>query len=154
MGRVLVLYHSQEVGNTEAMAKAVAEGARDVGADVTLVNANEQRLDLGEYRRFDAVAFGTPDYWGYIAGGLKVFIDDWYIAGQKDREGLEGKPYSLFYSHGGGGSVRGPFESLFKHVGGVQVGRAIESRGKPSAAVLLSCRELGAQLAKAATHKS
>lgn len=78
MGRALVLYHSQEVGNAEAMAKAVAEGAREVGADVTLVNTNEQRLDLGEYSRFDAVAFGTPGYYSYIASGLKTFVDDWY----------------------------------------------------------------------------
>ncbi len=78
MSLVLVLYHSQEVGNTEAMANAVAEGAREVGADVTLVNTNKVRFDLDEYRRFDAVAFGTPDYFGYVAGGLKVFIDDWY----------------------------------------------------------------------------
>jgi flavorubredoxin len=60
MSLVHVLYHSQEVGNTEVMAKAVAEGAREAGADVTLANTNEVRFDLDEYCRFDAVAFGTP----------------------------------------------------------------------------------------------
>ena len=44
MGNVLVLFHSQEHGNTEAMARAVAEGARDAGVDVALVNTNEDRL--------------------------------------------------------------------------------------------------------------
>jgi len=149
MGSVLVLYHSQEYGNTAAMAQAIAEGARAAGADTTLVNTNEQRLDLDQYRRFDAVAFGTPDYWGYLAGGLKVFLDDWYIAGKSGRQGLENKPYGLFYSHGGGGSVRRPLEELFRRMGR-QVGKTIESYGRPNRAVLDACRELGGKLAEAA----
>jgi multimeric flavodoxin WrbA len=48
MGRILVLYHSHEHDNTELMAKAVAEGAREAGADVTLVNTNTARLDPSE----------------------------------------------------------------------------------------------------------
>ncbi|MEW5826984.1 MAG: flavodoxin domain-containing protein [Candidatus Bipolaricaulota bacterium] len=150
MGRVLVLYHSQEHGNTHAMAEAVGEGARTAGARVELVNTNERRLDVAQYREADAVAFGTPDYFGYVAGGLKMFADDWYIAKGNDRERLVGKPYALFYSHGGGGNVREPFEKLFKHVGGKQVGETIESRGQPNAAALDACRELGKRLAQAA----
>jgi len=60
VGMTLVLYHSQEHGNTELMAKAVAEGAREAGAHVTLVNTNTVRLDPSEHQRIDAVAFGTP----------------------------------------------------------------------------------------------
>jgi multimeric flavodoxin WrbA len=148
MGTILVLYHSQEYGNTEAMARAIGEGARAAGADTTLVNTNEQRLDLDQYRRFDAVAFGSPDYWGYLAGGLKVFIDDWYIALKSRRQGLENKPYGLFYSHGGGGQVRGPLEELFGRMGW-QVGETIESYGRPNRAVLEACHELGRKLADA-----
>jgi flavorubredoxin len=148
MGSILVLYHSQEYGNTAAMAEAVAEGARAAGADVTLVNTNEQRLDVEDYRRFDAVAFGSPDYYSYIAGGLKVFVDDWYIARKSNRQGLENKPYGLFYSHGGGGRVRGSLEDLFGRMGS-QVGTTIESYGKPNQAALEACRELGRQLANA-----
>lgn len=109
---------------------------------------NEERLDIGKYRRFDAVAFGSPDYWGYIAGGLKVFMDDWYIARKSSRQGLEDKPYGLLYSHGGGGRVRGPFEELFGRMGS-QVGETIESYGRPDDAVLDACRGLGRQLGKA-----
>jgi len=130
------------------MAEAVGEGARTAGAGMTLVNTNEERLDIEKYRRFDAVAFGSPDYWGYIAGGLKVFIDDWYIARKSNRRGLEDKPYGLFYSHGGGGAVRGPLEKLFSRMG-AQVGETIESYGRPNETVLATCRELGRQLANA-----
>jgi len=50
MSSILVLYHSQEHGNTASMARAIAEGARAADTDVTLVNTNEQRLDLEQYR--------------------------------------------------------------------------------------------------------
>ena len=147
MGSILVLYHSQEYGNTAAMAEAVGEGARAAGAEVTLVNTNAERMAPEQYRRFDAVAFGSPDYFSYIAGGLKVFLDDWYIARKSKRQGLEGKPYGLFYSHGGGGAVRRPLENLFSRMGS-QVGQTVQSRGRPNDAVLAACRELGRQLAE------
>ncbi len=149
MGTILVLYHSQEYGNTKAMAEAVAEGAVAAGAEVTSINTNEQRLDIDQYRRFDAVAFGSPDYFGYVAGGLKVFMDDWYIAQKTHRGGSDDKPYGLFYSHGGGGTVRGPFEKLFGRMG-TQVGETVESGGRPSDSVLQACRDLGQRLADAA----
>ncbi len=144
---LLVLYHSQEYGNTKAMAEAVTEGAQAVGAKVTLVNTNEKRLDIEEFRHFDAVVFGSPDYYSYIAGGLKVFVDDFYIARKVNRQGLEDKPYGLFYSHGGGGRVREQFEDLFRRLKiGSKVGKTIESYGGPNSKVLEECRELGQQL--------
>ena len=146
MGTVLVLYHSQEHGNTRAMAEAVAEGAKSAGAKVKLVNTNEERLAMDAYRSADAAAFGSPDYYSYIAGGLKVFLDDWHIAKQSNPKGLEGKPYGLFYSHGGGGAVRKPLESLFQRVG-TKVGQTVESKGKPGEEALKACRELGHLLA-------
>jgi len=149
MASILVLYHSQEVGNTHAMAEAVAQGARDAGADVRLVNTNEQRLEIDSYRSVDAAAFGTPDYYSYLAGGLKVFLDDYHIAKGADETGLTDKPYGLFYSHGGGGKVLGPLESLFERMG-TKVGETVESRGAPDEGVLTACRQLGRQLAEAA----
>ncbi|MHC4983139.1 MAG: flavodoxin family protein [Planctomycetota bacterium] len=149
MASILVLYHSQQHGNTHEMAEAVAAGAREAGAEVRLLNTNEQRLAIDDYRKVDAAAFGSPDYFSYIAGGLKVFLDDWFIAKNEDPEGLTGKPYALFYSHGGGGRVRGPLEKLFDGMGD-KVGRTVESRGRPNKDVLAACRELGRQLAETA----
>ena len=148
MKSVMVLFHSQEHGNTGAMAEAVAEGARAAGADVTLVNTHERHVDVEAYRRCDAAAFGSPDYFSYIAGGLKVFLDDWYIARGADPKGLTGKPYGLFYSHGGGGAVCQVMERLFANLGS-KVGETIGSRGRPDAKVLEACRALGRQIAAA-----
>ncbi|MFO7898930.1 MAG: flavodoxin domain-containing protein [Planctomycetota bacterium] len=149
MASILVLYHSQEHGNTAAMAEAVAEGARAAGAEVTVTNTNEARMAVDEYCGYDGVAFGTPDYFSYVAGGLKVFIDDWLIAKRGAApDGLEDKPYALFYSHGGGGKVREPFETLFERVG-AKVGETVESKGAPDEPTLARCRALGAELARA-----
>lgn len=148
MPSILVLYHSQAHGNTRAMAEALADGARSGGADVQMVNTNEHRLDIDAYRKVDAAAFGSPDYYGYIAGGLKVFLDDWYIARQSDATGLADKCYALFYSHGGGGAVRGPLESLFERMG-TKVGQTVESTGRPGEQELAACGRLGRQLAEA-----
>jgi len=149
MGSVLVLFHSQQYGNTQAMAEAVAEGARAAGAVVTLHNANEGRLDVEVYRSFAAVAFGTPDYYSYFAGTLKVFLDDWYFAKGEDDTDLVDKPIALFMTHGGGGAAKEPFEKLFGRLGH-QVGETVESLRAPSAGVVEACKELGRQLAEAA----
>ena len=149
--KALVLYHSQEKGNTRAMAEAVAKGMEEAGAEVTLFNTNEGRFQILDFREYACAAFGSPDYYSYIAGGLKVFVDDHYIAAELlGKEGLKGKPYGLFYSHGGGGKVRGPLEALFKLVG-TQVGEPVESKGKPTANALNACLETGRSVVEAAS---
>ncbi|MBN1807956.1 MAG: flavodoxin domain-containing protein [Planctomycetes bacterium] len=148
--KALVLYHSQEKGNTKKMAEAVAKGMEEAGAEVTLFNTNEGRFDITDFAEYDCAAFGSPDYYSYIAGGLKVFVDDHYIASELQRmPGLRGKTYGLFYSHGGGGKVRGPLQELFKLVG-TQVGEPVESNGMPHANVLNRCAEMGRAVVKAA----
>lgn len=145
--KALVLFHSQEHGNTAAMAEAVAEGLRSGRADVTVHNTNDGRFDIAGFPGFDCVAFGTPDYYSYVAGGIKMFLDDWYVAKRKGAEGLDGKPYALFISHGGGGRVRDVLDRLFGRVGR-QVGEVVASKGSPDADKLAECRALGEALVK------
>jgi flavorubredoxin len=133
------------------MAKAVAEGLEAEGADVTLHNTDEKRYDIMQFPQVDCVAVGSPDYYSYIAGGLKMFLDDHYIADvRKGVEGLKGKPLALFYSHGGGGRVREPLETLFTKRIGEPVAETVESKGAPLEDVLEKCRALGRKLAKVA----
>ena len=72
MTKALVLYHSQEHGNTAEMAEAVAEGLRAEGCEVDSFNTNDGRFDVTRFPKYDCVAFGSPDYYSYIAGGLKT----------------------------------------------------------------------------------
>ena len=140
----LVLYHSQQYGNTAKMAEAVAEGLRTAGCDVTKHNTNDQRYPIEEYGKYDVLAIGTPDYFSYMAGTLKTFLDDWYLL--RNKQGYRGKPYVLFMSHGGGGRALETL-SIFKHLG-TKVGDTVSCYGSPSEDILRKCRELGVELAE------
>ena len=151
MARALVLYHSQEFGNTAVMAEAVAEGLRDAGCEVDLFNTDEGRFDVTKFPQYDCAAFGSPDYYSYIAGGLKTFMDDHYIHDvRKGLGGLREKPYVLFYSHGGGGRVKDAMLRIFRRVGTL-IGEPVESRGRPDQQALEKCKALGRELAEAVT---
>ncbi len=148
MAKALVLYHSQEFGNTALMAEAVAEGLKGAGVEVDMFNTNDGRFDVTKFPEYDCAAFGSPDYYSYIAGGMKTFMDDHYIHDvRKGLKGLKGKPYVLFCSHGGGGRVRDVMVNIFKRVG-TQVGEPVGSRGRPGPKVLEECKALGKALAE------
>ena len=140
MGKIIVIYHSQQYGNTKILAEALAEGVRKAGGTVNLVNTNERRVTLKEFLDTDAVAIGSPDYFSYVAGTIKTFFDDIYLWDQAG-ESVKGKPAVLFCSHGGGGGVvRQHLESFadrfFQRIGEtVSSGRPIseEARKKSSA---------------------
>ena len=68
MGKIAVVYWSG-TGNTEAMAQAVAEGAREKGAKVEVFTPTE--FDSAMVEDFDAIAFGCPSMGG-AAGGERV----------------------------------------------------------------------------------
>jgi len=148
MTKALVLYHSQEHGNTAAMAEVVADGLRETGCEVDSFNTNDGRFDISQFPQYDCVALGSPDYYSYIAGGLKTFMDDHYIADVRDGlGGLKGKPYVLFYSHGGGGRVKEAMERIFRRIGTL-VGEPLGCRGKPDTQTLQACKALGKELAR------
>jgi NAD(P)H dehydrogenase (quinone) len=144
MSKALVLYHSQQYGNTEKMANAVAEGLTEEGCSVTLHNTNVTRFPIEEYTAYDLVAIGTPDYFSYMAGTIKTFLDDWYL--HRNDPGYTGKPFALFMSHGGGGRAKDSL-TVFSRIG-TQKGKIVSSSGSPSTQILEQCRELGKSLAR------
>ncbi|MCX6656417.1 MAG: flavodoxin domain-containing protein [Candidatus Bathyarchaeota archaeon] len=145
MVKALVLYHSQQVGNTGKMAEAVAEGLKGEKCEVTLHNTNEGRFDITKYPQYDCIALGTPDYFSYMAGTIKTFMDDWYI--KRNEPGYQQRPYVVFFTHGGGGKAKESF-TLFNRLG-TQIGKTVECQGTPNAQTLKMCKALGTELAKA-----
>jgi len=73
MTRVLVVYDSR-TGNTERMAMAVADGARQVkGTEVVVLKVDKAKIkDLVDS---DAIILGSPTYYGNMSGKMKSFID-------------------------------------------------------------------------------
>lgn len=57
MSKVAVVYWSG-TGNTETMANAVAEGAKEAGAEVDVLAAND--FNSGKVAEYDGIAFGCP----------------------------------------------------------------------------------------------
>jgi flavorubredoxin len=148
--KLAVIYHSQAAGNTKAAAECLAEGIARVGDfEVVMANTNEQRVDPVLLAECAGVAVGTPDYFSYPAGGLKVFIDDWLLAKRAGHEDIEGIPVALFLTHGGGGRAKEPFEALFGRLG-PQVGETLAIKNAPGEEEAEACRQLGAELARKA----
>ena len=146
MAKILVIYHSQQYGKTKEIADAIAEGARETGAEVAAINTNEQRVTLNDLMGADAVAIGTPDYYSYVAGTIKTLFDDLYLW-DKAGKAVTGKPAALFYSHGGGGLVKQSLEKFglrfFK-----QVGETIERGPANAEEAQKKGRSLGKELAQ------
>ncbi len=142
MAKVLIVYHSQS-GNTEAMAKAVFEGARAAGATVILKKAPD--ANASDITDCDIVAIGTPNYFGYMAGLVKDFFDRvWGTV----RDKMANKPYVTFGSKGGGGAQA--LESVERICDGLKMTRfaqGVMATRKPTDESLAECRELGKKLA-------
>jgi len=147
MARILIVYHSLG-GNTRKMAQAVAEGARSVaGTEVALKTGLEGTID--DLLACDGVALGSPDYFSYMAGGLKDFLDRTYYPSQGK---VDGKPAAVF------GSAGGPPDKILRILEQAlawfklkKVADSVGASGGVSAGALTACRELGRKLAQAAS---
>jgi flavorubredoxin len=142
MSKVLIIYHSLS-GNTEAMAKAVKEGAEGAGAAVVLKDAPD--ADAEDMMNCDAVVMGTANYFSYESGMMKDYFDRTFftLKGKVDN-----KPYAAFGSYGGGGTVA--IESLAKlceNLGLKKAADIVGAQREPSAEALEQCKALGAKMA-------
>jgi len=143
MAKVLVVYCSM-TGNTKAAAEAVAEGARDAGAQVTLKKgADAEQKDLLEC---NAVALGSYDAFSYMGGGLKDFLDRAYYPTKGQ---VTDKPYAAFLTHGGGGKAIQSIESIAQSFKFRKIAEPVLVKGKPEAQAIAGLKALGASLATA-----
>ncbi|NOY80885.1 MAG: FprA family A-type flavoprotein [Kiritimatiellaeota bacterium] len=149
MKKVLIVYHSQEKGNTRIMAELVASGCREItGIDVVAVNVNERRVDMDTAEAADAYALGSPDYFSYPAGNVKQFVDDILLAAWQERR-TTGKPCICFVTHGGGGAALPALEKLVKAAKLDQVLPGLSCRGAPqSEDDVRRCIALGREFAR------
>ena len=149
MVEILVLYYSR-TGRTEALARAVAEGA----AAVEGASARAKRVDYATVNDFiscDGVAFGSPNYFSYMAGLMKGFFDKALSV----REKATGKPAVAFTS--GGGSSNSALLSLERMINAFRLQKVADgavSQGAPSKKDLASCRKLGETLAESALQRA
>ncbi|MGB9758544.1 MAG: flavodoxin family protein [Thermoproteota archaeon] len=93
--KVLVAYDSIS-GNTREMAKAVANGAKNAGAEVVVKHISEVTID--DLKEFDGFAFGSPTHCGVMSKAMNEFFTSKAMPlwGQ-----LQGKVVAAFSSSGG-----------------------------------------------------
>jgi len=124
MTEILVLFYSRH-GATEQMAQFIARGAEEAGnveakirtvPDISTVceatssdipDNGAPYVTLDDLKNCDALALGSPGYFGNMAAPLKYFIDS--TSGLWLSGALAGKPAAVFTStstiHGGQESV-------------------------------------------------
>ncbi len=141
MSKVLVLYYSS-YGHIEAMANAIAEGARAAGAQVDLKRVPETapeavakaahfKLDqaapvakIEELADYDAIVIGAPTRFGRMPSQMAAFLDQ--AGGLWARGALNGKVGAAFTSsatqHGGNETTLFSILTNLLHFGMVIVG--------------------------------
>ena len=132
--KTAVIYWSG-TGNTEAMAKAVAEGA---GAELFTVSEFS-----GNVEDYDAVAFGCP------AMGAEMLEEDEFEPFFTEIEGrLSGKKVGLFGSYGwGDGEWMRNWEDVCRADGANLVIDSVICNYAPDDDAINACKALGAALA-------
>lgn len=163
MAKVLVLYYSS-YGHIEQMAEAVAAGAREAGAEVTVKRVPETvpeevakksgfKLDQkapvatpDELANYDAVIFGTPTRFGNMAGQMKNFLDQ--LGGLWMKGALVGKAAGVFTSsatqHGGQESTILSTHTVLLHLGFVLVGLPYAFQGQMGVSEVMGNSPYGA----------
>lgn len=139
MSKVAVVYWSG-TGNTEQMASAVLEGAKEKGADAVLFLASE--FDAAMMDAYDAVAFGCP------AMGAEVLEEDEFQPLFDSCESkLSGKRIALFGSYGwGDGEWMRSWEETCREAGAVLVCDSVICNEEPDDEALAACKKLGGAL--------
>lgn len=140
MSKVAVVFWSG-TGNTEAMADAVAQGARGAGASVDVLGPSD--FNATKVAAYDGIAFGCP------AMGAEVLEEDEFEPMFADVKGaLSGKPIALFGSYGwGDGEWMRDWEDDCKAAGANLVVEPVMANEAPDDEAIAACKALGAALA-------
>ena len=141
MKKTAVVYWSG-TGNTEAMAKAVAEGMESAGAQVTMLTPDQ--VKASELSAYDAIAFGCP------AMGSEVLEEmEFQPMFDEVKRSLGGKSAALFGSYGWGDGqwMREWAERVTGEGATVVNGEGLICQETPDDAMIEECKNLGKALA-------
>ena len=141
MSKTAIIYWSG-TGNTEAMANAIFDGAKEVNADTKLFSVDQITAD--EAKDYNNLIFGCP------AMGAEELEEGEFEPFFAELEGnLSGKNVALFGSYGwGDGEWMREWESRMLDAGANVLNReGLICHETPDDDALEDCRSLGKQLA-------
>ena len=141
MKKLLVLYYSRS-GNTEKMAKALAEGAQSSGNIEVQVNYH---VDADALALFDALAVGAPTYNHAMPVDFKNLFEE---AGAKGLN-LKGKLGTAFGSYGWSGEAPKLVLEILKNRFEMQIIEPpLLAKYTPDQNALDACKELGKKISE------
>jgi len=145
MATIGIFYFSGS-GNTEAMARAIAQGCEAAGAAVQLQRVED--ADPKKWPQLDAIVLGSPTYFGNMAWQVKKLVDESIAVYRK----LKGKAGGVFTSGGGRRDAEYALQALTwaLEIHGMRVvdsGALCE--GKPSEQDCEACRDYGRRIVAA-----
>jgi len=147
VSKILVLYYSLS-GNTEKMAKAVAEGAQNAG------NPNVElsyHVEAEELAAFDAILMGAPTYHHDMSIDMKKLFEE---AAAKNIN-LKGKVGVAFGSYGWSGEAPKFLLEIMKNKFEMQVIEPpLLAKYVPDENMLSKCRDLGKRVSETLMHQA
>ncbi len=129
------------------LAQAVAEGVKETGQAEPLL---KRAADAGAQDLKECAAFVicSPEYFGYMAGGVKDFFDRTYEE-LKDEPCVHKKPFAVVISAGNDGSgALTHIERICRGYRLKKVQKAIVCKGRVTERHISDCRELGSTVAE------
>ena len=141
MNKIAIIFWSG-TGNTEMMANAIADGAKEAGAEVSLLPVTATSAD--QAAGFDRLALGCP------AMGAEVLEEMEFEPFFTELESrLSGKRVALFGSFGwGDGQWMRDWYARTDEAGALMIGdEGLMAHELPTSEVLEKCKALGKELA-------
>ena len=140
MANIAVVYWSG-TGNTEKMALALAEGAKEAGASVDVFTAAEFGAEAAD--KYDGLAFGCPSM-----GSEELESDEFAPMFEAVSPKLAGKKVALFGSYGwGDGEWMRNWQAEVEQLGCTLVAEGLIANEEPDEDAVEACKALGKSLA-------
>ena len=141
VSKILVLYYNRS-GNTEKMAKAVAEGAKNAANPNVELNYHVDAEDLSS---FDAIVMGAPTYHHDTPIGMKTLFEEAAAKGVS----LKGKVGAAFGSYGWSGEAPKLLLEIMKNKFEMQVTEPpLLAKYVPDEKTLDICRDFGRRISE------
>ena len=151
MAKAIVVYYSRS-GNTKEMAEIIAKAMND--ADLKTDCKSVDKVKADDLPDYDAIVFGSPTYYGQMAGPIKRLVDD-LVSRHGDLDGKTGGAFTSAANIGGGNetTIMGLVEAMLiagmvvqgdpqgDHYGPVSI-------GKPDDRVRQQCQRRGQRIAE------
>jgi flavorubredoxin len=115
--KIVILYYSKG-GNTKELADKIysilqSETMDDISVELKAADsflADPSSID--DLRKVSGLIVGTPDYYSYLSGFVKIFFDEIFSF----RHELTDVPAFGFITHGGGGRAAKPLQNLLSSI--------------------------------------